>query len=290
MGFFGSPVRSQDSEVAASSAVRTTTKWVARAVIFTSTFLTCLYFALYLLHKKQLLDKQPVQISIGAISTFVMASFALKYAWDQINNDVRAAILAAAGEKIKEYREQNPSVIEIERMQLQDYSCLPNVYKSEDILRLNSPNQAIHDRRVGRDTIIKGLAYNDRLLKGVSLGVVKETLRRFNRSKNTTEQLREIFLTDIYSYLKVWLMLSIMYNHTMPIYAIKQRYPDEKNPDRRAYREAIEIIRAKFTKNQEVLQVLKPRHPNEPDYSNQAVELLQKYLDILVDELNHPSY
>jgi hypothetical protein len=36
---------------------------------------------------------------------------------------------------------------------------------------------------------------------------------------------------------------------------------DEKNPDRRAYREAIEIIRAKFTKNQEVLQVLKPRHP-----------------------------
>lgn len=157
MGFFGSPIRSQNSEVAASSAVRTATKWVARAVIFTSICLSCLYLALYLLHKKQLLDKQPVQIVIGAVLTLVMAAFALKYAWDQINNDVRAAILSAAGEKIKEYREQNPSVIEIERMQLQDYSCFPNVYKSEDILRLSSPNQSVHDRRVGRDTIIKGL-------------------------------------------------------------------------------------------------------------------------------------
>jgi hypothetical protein len=183
MGFFGSPVRSQDSEVAASSAVRTTTKWVARAVIFTSTFLTCLYFALYLLHKKQLLDKQTSSNFNWSNFDFCDGIFCSQVRLGSINNDVRAAILAAAGEKIKEYREQNPSVIEIERMQLQDYSCLPNVYKSEDILRLNSPNQAIHDRRVGRDTIIKGLAYNDRLLKGVSLGVVKETLRRFNRSK-----------------------------------------------------------------------------------------------------------
>lgn len=291
MQSFRNSVPLQNSEVAASKAVKTTTKWLGIASLYTAIAVFCFCFVLYLLYKHQLFEKKPVETSVGVVVTFAVAVLPLIFPWDQINNDVRAAISAAVGERIREYREQNPTIDEIGRIQLQDYSQILNVSKSESIIRLCSQDRSVYDKRVGRDAIIRGLAYNDALLRSTAKVVANKILGRADDSGGIIpKNSHAVFVTDIYSYLKGWLMLSIMYDHIMPVSTIRQRYPNENNPRKELYNKAIALLRRNFTRDDKILNTLRPQHPSEPDYSSQAVALLEKYLAILADQLTNPYH
>jgi hypothetical protein len=223
--------------------------------------------------------------------TSITTSFFLMWrSSDIIKSAVGLAIDSAAKEKSDEYKRQHPDIEEILRIQQQEYLCtIPPNHRSESAIRLSDPSLIIFEQRLGRDAVIRSLSYNDKLLQGIALASTIKTLKRINKNKKQVDQAEEeIFFNDIYVYLKGWLMLSITHSHEMPISYIQQRYPNIRKPNWRAYVMALEIVRDDHIKKPIVLQAINETLKND-EYktwaATQANNLLERYLNVLIDEL-----
>lgn len=231
----------------------------------------------------------PEKTIITVITGLTTSVFFMWFSSDRIKTTVGLAIDSAVSQTVEKYEEENPNIGERKRIQLQEYTCaIPNAHRSEIAVRLSNPNQVICDRRVGRDAVTRSLSYNDQLLKGIALAAADEVLDRIHGKGKAPKAVREIFLTDIYAYLKAWLMLSIAHDHVMPVRYIRQRYPTEQNPDKEAYSAALEFVKKRSIRNPTVSDAMTKILVDQ--YAiDQAKNLLDEYLTILISELKGSS-
>ena len=231
----------------------------------------------------------PTKTIVTILTGLTTSVFFMWFSSDRIKTTVGLAIDAAVTQKSEEYIKQHPDVEERLRVQLQEYTCaIPVNHRSESSIRLSSPSPAICDRRIGRDAVIRSLSYNDKLLQGIALAAVDETLVKTKKPRKIAEEVRAAFLTDIYAYLKGWLMLSITHSHAMPIGYIQQRYPTSRCPDPKAYVMAIEFIKEKGVKDKIVFDAMN-QIVNDGYAVTQAKNLMDEYLTILIAELRKPT-
>ena len=226
---------------------------------------------------------------VTVFTSLITGVFFMWFSSERIKTTVSLAIEAAVSQKSKEYEEQHPDVKKLETIHLQEYLCaIPETHRRESSIRLglSSPNLEFCNRRVGRDAVIRSLAYNDEFLKKIAFAAVKKTLEK--TSSKPSEKDRETFFTDIYAYLKGWLMLSITHSHYMPIDCIQQRYPTVNRPDRQAYIVAVKYIKEEITRkpkfSDSMNQIL-----NDRNTVDQAIKILDEYFDYLISELRKPT-
>jgi len=152
----------------------------------------------------------PTKTIVTVLTGLTTSVFFMWFSSDRIKTTVGLAIDASVNQKAEAYQKQHPDLEERLRIQLQEYACaIPVTHRSESSIRLSRPSPAICDKRIGRDTVIRSLSYNDRLLKVIALAAVDETLVKTNRMGRTSEEVREKFLTDIYAYL----LVSVSFRH-----------------------------------------------------------------------------
>jgi hypothetical protein len=91
------------------------------------------------------------------------------------------------------------------------------------------------------------------------------------------------FFLDIYTYLRVWLVCSLIFNRPMPVTIIKQRYPKQGQPDKKAYIQALLYIKETIFKGSQINHLL------YSDSNTEAVELsktcIRGQLQILINEI-----
>jgi hypothetical protein len=219
------------------------------------------------------------------VKGLVVAGGALGFCWDMTDSMVGSAIKAATNQEIDNYEDENPDLAKIVNRQRLEYCCvIPKVSRSKSSVTDSNPSPTLCERCEGRDAITRGLAYNEKVLKKIAEGSVALTLTQLGRDTTTSPQDFKNFLNDIYAYLSAWLMLSIKYDRPMPVKYIKQRYPKETNPDKRAYEKAIENIISSMIEIPEVIACLDPRHKIS------AVAISKEYLGTLIKLLKKPVH
>lgn len=230
----------------------------------------------------------PEKTIVTVLTGLITSVFFMWFSSDKIKSTVELAIDSAVSQRVEKYEKENPTINEQRVIQLQEYTCsIRRDRRSEIAIRLSNPDKIVCDRRIGRDAVTRSLSYNDELLNGIAGAAAMEVLEK-KYGKKIPQESRDIFFTDIYAYLKAWLMLSIAHDHVMPIEYIRQRYPTERHPDKEAYPAALEYVKDRFMKSKKVstcmANILLDEHAIE-----QANNLLDEYLTILISELRKSS-
>lgn len=223
-----------NSNSAKQRAVSKTIKLVCFAFFAAFVFVFCVNRLLTLVDNNV---SKGTEISINFLLTFSFLGFSLWFSRENIGNAVIEAIDIAA----KELAEQERKEISDQNIKrIQEYSCaIPRPTRSNKIEFSLPSNVCIN--RVARDAVVKALADEDDLLREIASASIQYALNQLDRDINQTDN--ELFIDDIYAYLKAWLMFSIRYERNMPIEYIRQRYRKNRLPDLEAYRIAIEKVR-----------------------------------------------
>lgn len=282
-------LKAKNSEVAKNQAVSTTLGLIFSAFLIALivTFGLPKLLALFLGND----TAESIKTFVNIITGLITSSLFLWLSWDRINATVGSAIDAAVNERIEtevsrykqeldNYRKMESLEAVIKRQNREFYAAIPDNSRcgKEDLLSLNiysdeSLTKAFR-RRVARDAIIRGLAYNDSLLVDIALSASKRVLNKVKLSPVEASQDTDLqlFRQDIYVYLKVWLIFSITNEREMSVSEIKQRcLNSHKN-----YVSALLDIRERLIRHPEVIQCL------EPEYREDAIQLIEEYLDKLV--------
>ncbi|MBD2169430.1 hypothetical protein H6G04_34280 [Calothrix membranacea FACHB-236] len=183
---------------------------------------------------------KPPEILINFLISFALIGFSAWFSWDRINSTVTSAIQEAAQDEKENIENELKG---IRRKIEQEYCCaIPLNIRNTEFQQVGNVPYDFCARRVARDAVIKFLADNDDLLKIIANAGIHLALTQLGQ-KNITKIDNELFIDDIYAYLKAWLMFSIRYERNMPVEYIKQRYPQGKIPDKEAYVIALEKIK-----------------------------------------------
>ena len=261
--------RSTDPDVTKTNAVFTVLAliWLAYFIAFTVALVGPAVLSKILPSDAAEFTKNYVSLIILFITTALFALFS----WDMVNDKVRSAIRADVAVKESENSEREyfkRQDLEFKSVTGADlYSISPSSDKALD--------QSFRSR-MARDSIIGGLAYDDTLLRKIANGATKEALSahipgvRANKDETIT-----IFRQDIFIYLKSWLMHSVMNGRCMDISVVKQRCPGKKAQ----YVKALTYIRETSIKQRQVVEKL------DSQYKYHSIQMLEKYLDILIDFL-----
>lgn len=240
------------------------------------------------------LDSSTNNATRTTATVFSSLTTGLFFMWlssDRLKSTVGVAVEAAANQKLDEYKRQHPSLEETSSVNKQEYACsIPPINQSESSIRYSSPDSPVCRKRLGRDAVIRSLAYNKILLQGIALAAVERTLEQINGNRRKEKLIsgEEVLFNDIYVYLKGWLMMSITHDCTMPINYIEQRYPNVNHPDHLAYITSIEIVRKECIQSNKIVSAISyaVKDDEYPDIAaSQAIDLLDNYLGILISEL-----
>lgn len=263
---------------------------------------------------------ESTELTVQVLTSLITGGLFLFVSWDMVYGLVGSAISAAAEkefheriqphlEDIKACRKdldecrENLSTERIVRRQNEEfYATIPSSSRNNGglLIRIFSAEEdslnQVQRRRIARDLITAGFAYNDNLLLDMALSASKRALNKegLTEAEGVIDTDLEIFRQDIYAYLKAWLMLSISNECKMEVAVIKQRYPNEHSPDIEAYINAITDVKERLIRHPEVVKCLKPRHPEmasyyTPECKETALQLEEQYLGILLDELHEIS-
>lgn len=271
--------KSQNPDLAKTYAVFT-----VLFLIFTA-FIVALFlaFALPLLVSHSIDKDAPesTKLAINVVSTLVTSGLLAFISWDMVNEMIGSAIQAAVKEIIVDYQSRHTSEAILNRQNLEYSSAVSHISKQEINLLSQivekSPHQILH-RRFAREAVIRGLAYDDKFLLGIALSASRKAIYT-EKDKNKLG----LFRKNIYVYLKIWLMFSIGNDRDMPIEIIKQQYPSEQKPDRKAYERALKEIKDRLIKHPEVVKRL------DSTYQEEAIKILEEYLVKLIEGLKSMS-
>ena len=212
------------------------------------------------------------------------------FCWDMVNDRVRSAIKADVEvkersleedfklkkEELEVYRRENSEKEYFKRQNLEFQAVT-----GANIYHLNPSLDKISDQafrtRMARDTIIKGLAYDDEILRKLAIEASKKALNKSSVSGNEANKDKNltIFRQDIFIYLKSWLMFSVTNGREMDVSVVKQRCRGKSIQ----YIEALSYIRETLIKKRQVVEKL------ESPYKNESIQMLEEYLDKLIKSL-----
>lgn len=260
--------------------------------IFTTLFLIVIAFILALflafglpLLLSHWLDKdtpESIKSTINVLICLVTSGLLVFISWDMVDSMIGSAIQAAVDELIEDYKSRHTSEAIIERQNLEFLSAVSLISKQQTNLTLKiAIEQSSHqvlDRRFARDAVMRGLAYDDRFLRGIALSASRKAIYA-EKDRNKLN----LFRNNIYVYLKAWLMFSIAADREMDIEIIKQQYPSEQKPDRRAYERALKDVKDRLINRPSVVKKL------DPMYQEEAIKILEEYLIKLIDALKSVS-
>lgn len=202
---------------------------------------------------------------------------------DKIENEIKPY-----RDELENYRKIYSMEAVVSRQNQEFYAVIPGYSRRRGGDYLEVDGEPLHkawQRRVGRDAVIRGLAYDEELLSDIAISASKRALGRIGISKEVAMQdiNLQLFRQDIFVYLKAWLMLSISNEREMPVNEIKLRYPDEQRPDISSYIDALTDIKERLIKHEEVVSVF------DLNYREEAIDLLDEYLGKLISALEEKT-
>ncbi|MEM6518607.1 MAG: hypothetical protein AAF722_04635 [Cyanobacteria bacterium P01_C01_bin.70] len=146
--------------------------------------------------------------------------------------------------KLQEYKRDHPSIQEVEEKIWRDFRCLiPRAVRHEELIEVS--DRACREQKI-RDNIYAKLAFEEDLLSGMVYSFIK---CRFEHEFDGEDELPDIFLqlhTDLFAFLRAWLMLSIRHSIFMPVDYIVLRFRAPNNPDIETYKAAFLYLKEVF--------------------------------------------
>lgn len=210
------------------------------------------------------------EIFINFLLTFGFLGCSFYWSRENVNDAVTEAIDIA----VNEIAEKEKKEIEAQHIKrIQEYSCAIPMQVRSNKIELPLPSDVCINR-IARDAVFKALADEDALLEEIASTGTLWALVQLDR--DITKDY-ELFIDDIYAYLKAWLMFSIRYERKMPMEYIRQRYHKNKLPDLEAYRIAIEKI-----KDQIIVPILEEQLDKRLN-ANERDRAIQIVVDLLND-------
>ena len=140
----------------------------------------------------------------------------------------------------------------------------------------SSLRKAIRERNA-RDSITRGLAYNEDLVKKIALKATKEIFCPKDSIQWIPDTTVVLFREDLYVYLSAWLMHSIANTRLMDLSIIEQRHPEKSK-----YIDAIIYIKTTLIHTSLVSKNI------SSEYSDDAILILDEYLGKLIIQLQSP--
>jgi hypothetical protein len=230
-------------------------------------------------------DKKSLEIVLGLFFTVLIAIGLSLFSWDRINSTIGSAINAGVIEKLEIEKNKYNLDKAVNRQRNEFYATVNSlslVFSNDEgfVFPINLGDDYIR-RRNARDAVSRGFAYNDKLLKKIALAATLKAFQKIelNQTEIDEDTDLQLFFSDIYIYLKAWLMFSIANEREMEVSVIKQRCPNKED----TYIKALLDIKNRLIRDKKVTKYLDIR------YREDSIELMDEYLDKLVTILSGKS-
>ncbi|MEP0915388.1 hypothetical protein NC981_01035 [Leptolyngbya sp. DQ-M1] len=218
-------------------------------------------------------------------TAIIFALFGAPLSFDMVNALVKGAIERAKDEGIQKYKATQTSEGILEQQDIEYYAVILPAHRNYSSARLSIRDESLLEQikndALASDEVVRRLGDEDELLVGLANWACRKELGmdKASREEIRANQDLERFRKDVFMYLKAWLMLSIKYRREMRVEDIKQRYPNEAEPNKYAYLRVLRYIRDYLIDHSEISGRLEEKH------RERGKQLLKDYLTKLIQRL-----